>query len=67
MIEDGDVDSEESDDGTNGNDGDDGSNYIMVLMRAQVVFIACSMPSSPGEGAEKTKGASYLMKCGPAK
>ena len=51
--EDGDSDSE-GDDG-DGTDGDDGNNDMMVLMRAQVVFIACSMPYSPGEGAEKTK------------
>ena len=47
--------SDEGDDGTNGNDGDgtdgdDGNNDydMMVLIRVQVVFIACSMPSSPG-------------------
>ena len=41
--EDGDCDSD-GDDGTNGNDGDgtdgdDGNNDMIVLMRAQVVFI----------------------------
>ena len=39
----------------NGTDGDDCSNTIMGLMRAQVVFITCSMPTSSGEVTEMSK------------